>query len=147
MLLVGKFIGRFKKGVFDIALLSRVNDNDFNKMSLFYVRIFSVQKETYLIKICNSSHHCPGIIRENASLDRHNKGVSYGLDDAIHNDSECEYMKKQSHHHILKWSIRMNNISIKRDKIRVIKSPIIYFCMIGKGTIRITSNGFFKIME
>ena len=49
VLLVGKIIVRVKKGVYDIALLSHVNDNKFNNMSLFDVRRFSANKETYLI--------------------------------------------------------------------------------------------------
>ena len=36
-----------KRGVYYIALLSYVNDDEFNKMSLFYVRRFAVEKETY----------------------------------------------------------------------------------------------------
>ena len=44
VLLVGKVIVRFKKGVYDIALLSHVNDDEFNEMSLFDVRRFSVEK-------------------------------------------------------------------------------------------------------
>ena len=48
MLLVGNIIFGVKKGVFDISLLSHVNDDEFNKMSLFDVRIFAVEKEAYL---------------------------------------------------------------------------------------------------
>ena len=44
VLLVGKVIVRFKKGVYDIALLSHVNDDEFNEISLFDVRRFSVEK-------------------------------------------------------------------------------------------------------
>ena len=44
VLLVGKVIGRVKKRVYDIALLSHVNDENFNEMSLFDVRRFSVEK-------------------------------------------------------------------------------------------------------
>ena len=51
MLLVGKVIGRVKEGVHDIALISHVNGNDFNKRSLFDVRIFVVDKETDRSKI------------------------------------------------------------------------------------------------
>ena len=47
VLLVGKFIGRFKKVVFDVALLSYVTDNEFNEMSLFDVRRFSVKTENF----------------------------------------------------------------------------------------------------
>ena len=50
MLLVGKGIGGFKKEVFDVSLLSHVTDNEFNDMILFDVRIFSVEKENFLIK-------------------------------------------------------------------------------------------------
>ena len=56
VLLVGKVIVRVKKGVYDIALLSHVNDKDFNKISLFGAKIFAGEKETYLITIYNSSH-------------------------------------------------------------------------------------------
>ena len=45
VLLVVKVIGRVKKGGFVVALLSHVPDNQFNKMSLFDVRIFSFQKK------------------------------------------------------------------------------------------------------
>ena len=38
LLLVVKVIGRVKMGVYDIALLSHVNDEYFNEMSLFDVR-------------------------------------------------------------------------------------------------------------
>ena len=62
MLLVGKVIGRVKKGVFDIALLSHVNVDEFNETSLFDVRIFAVEKENYLSTIYNSSHPCPDSI-------------------------------------------------------------------------------------
>ena len=51
VLLVGKVIGRVKKVVYDIALLSHVNDDESNKMSLFDVIIFAVEKETYLSTI------------------------------------------------------------------------------------------------
>ena len=44
VLLVGKVIGRVKKGVYDIYLISHVNDYEFNKMILFDVRRFSVDK-------------------------------------------------------------------------------------------------------
>ena len=47
VLLVGKVIGRVKKGVYDISLISQVNDYEFNDMSLFCVRRFAVKKETY----------------------------------------------------------------------------------------------------
>ena len=87
VLLVGKFTGRFKKGVYDIDLLSHANAKDFNEMSLFYMRIFAVDKETYLSTICNSSHPCHESIQEDASLYGNDEGVSYGLDDAINNDS------------------------------------------------------------
>ena len=40
--MVGKVIGRAKNGVFDIDLISHVNDYEFNKMSLFDVRRFTV---------------------------------------------------------------------------------------------------------
>ena len=56
MLLVGKVIGRVKRGVFDISLISHVNDDNFNEMSLSDTRRFEVDKETYLITIYNSSH-------------------------------------------------------------------------------------------
>ena len=59
-------------------------------MSLFGVRIFAVEKETYLSTIYNSSHPCPDSIRKYSSLDENDQGVSYGLDDAINNDSEYE---------------------------------------------------------
>ena len=49
MLLVGKVIGRAKKGVFDISLLSHVNVDDFNERSLFNVERIEVEKETYRI--------------------------------------------------------------------------------------------------
>ena len=75
VLLVGKIIVRVKKGVYDIALLSHVNDNKFNNMSLFDVRRFSANKETYLIKIHNNSHPYPDITREDALPDRNDQGV------------------------------------------------------------------------
>ena len=40
-----KVISRGKKGVFEIYLISHGNDNEFNDMSLFGVRRFSVDKE------------------------------------------------------------------------------------------------------
>ena len=51
VLLVGKVIGGFKTGVCDIALISHVNNNEFNEMSLFDVSRFAFEKETYLITI------------------------------------------------------------------------------------------------
>ena len=92
MLLVVKVIGRVKMGVYDISLISHVNDEYFNEMSLFDVRWFAVEKKTYLRKIYNSSHPCPDSIREKALLDENDQGVSYGLYDAINNDSDFEYM-------------------------------------------------------
>ena len=46
MLLYGKVIGRIKKGVFDIAPISYVTDDEFNEMILFDVRRFAVEKKT-----------------------------------------------------------------------------------------------------
>ena len=45
VLLVVKVIGIFKKGVYDISLLSHVNVYEFNKRSLFDVRRFAVEKK------------------------------------------------------------------------------------------------------
>ena len=73
VLLVVKVIGRFKKGGFVVALLSHVPDNQFNKMSLFDVRIFSFQKkkieEQYMIVVTlvlilfSKMHHYTLVIR------------------------------------------------------------------------------------
>ena len=125
VLLVGKVIGRVKKRVYDISLLSHVNDEYLNETSLFDMRWFAVDKETYLSTIYNSSHPCPDSIRKYSSLDENDQGVSYGLDDAINNDSEYEDMGKQSHHLNLKRSMMMNKTRQKVEKIRVIKSPTI----------------------
>ena len=94
MLLVRKVIGRVKKGVHDIALLSHVNVNEFNKMSLFDVKRFAGEKETYIRTIYNISHTCIDSIREYASLDTNYQGVSYGLYVTIINDSDFEEMEK-----------------------------------------------------
>ena len=40
--LVLKVIGRVKRGVYDISLLPYVNVDEFNKRSVFDVRIFAV---------------------------------------------------------------------------------------------------------
>ena len=88
VLLVGKVIVRVKKGVFDVALISHVTENELNNMSLFDVRIFAFDKENVLIKIYDNSHPCPDTIKEEASIDRIDKGVSYGLYDLIKNDSD-----------------------------------------------------------
>ena len=90
VLLVRKVIGRVKKGVYDIALLSHVNDDEFNEISMFDVRRLAVEKEAYTRTICNISHPCPDSIREYTSLDGNDPGVSYGSDDTIINDSEYE---------------------------------------------------------
>ena len=63
LLLVGKVIGGVKKGVYDIALISHVNDNDFNEMSLFDVRIFLVEKETCRSTIYKGSPPFPDSIQ------------------------------------------------------------------------------------
>ena len=81
VLLVVNIIGRVKNWVYDIDLISHVNDDEFNEMSLFDVRRFSVEKEIYLSKIYSSSHPCPDSIWEDASLDGNNQGVPYGLYD------------------------------------------------------------------
>ena len=94
MLLAGKVIGRVKKGVFDVALISHVTENEFNEMSLFDARNFSVEKETFLRKIYDSSHPCPGIIQGDASLDGSYQGVIYNLDYLINNYSDFEDMGK-----------------------------------------------------
>ena len=94
MLLVEKVIGRVKKGVYDIALLSHVNDEYFNEMSLSDVKRFAVDKETHISTMYNSSPPCPDSIRWDALLDENDQGVSYGLYDTINNDSDFEYMKK-----------------------------------------------------
>ena len=91
VLLVGKVIGRVKKVVYDISLLSLVNDDEFNNMSLSDVRIFSVKKETYLSTIYNNIHTCSDSILKDASLHGNDQGVSYGLDYTIINDSDFEY--------------------------------------------------------
>ena len=57
------------------------------------------------------SHSFPDSIQEDASLDKNDQGLSYGLYDMIINDSDFEDMEKQSHHLSLKRSTRMNNIS------------------------------------
>ena len=75
VLLVGKVIGIVKKGVYDISLLSHVNEDEFNEMSLFDVMIFAVNKETYISTIYNNSRPCPDSIREETSLDRNDQGV------------------------------------------------------------------------
>ena len=80
--------------MYDISLLSHVNGNEFNNLSLFDVRRFSVKKETYLRKIYNYIHPCPGIILEDESLDRNYQGVSYVLDDTVITDYSFEDMKK-----------------------------------------------------
>ena len=95
VLLVGKVIGRVKKVVYDISLLSHVNDDEFNNMSLSDVRIFSVKKETYLSTIYNDSRPCPDSIQEDVLLDGNYQGVSYSLDDTIIYDSGFEYMGKR----------------------------------------------------
>ena len=64
VLLAGKFIGRFKKAVYYISLISHFNNDGFNKMSLFDVSKFAAEKETYLSTIYNSSHTCPDVIQE-----------------------------------------------------------------------------------
>ena len=92
---VGKVIGRVKEGVYDISLLSHVNTKEFNKMSLFDVRRFAVEKETYLITIYKSIHPCTDIIREYTSLEGNDQGVSYGLYDDINNDYNFEDTKKR----------------------------------------------------
>ena len=98
---------------------------------MFDVRRFAVKKEIYLRKIYNSSHPCTDSIWEDASLAGNDQGASYGLDDAINNDSDFEDMKKQIYHMILKSRMRMNKIVHKGDKIRVTKSPIIYIlCLV-----------------
>ena len=55
---------------------------------------FSVKKESYLRKIYNYIHPCPGIILEDESLDRNYQGVSYVLDDTVITDYSFEDMKK-----------------------------------------------------
>ena len=81
--------------MFYVTLLSHVNYDDFIDMSLFDIRIFVVEKETYLSTIYNSSHPCTDSIWEDSSLDGNEQGVSYGLDDAINNDSYFEDMNKK----------------------------------------------------
>ena len=110
MLVVRKVIVRVKKGMYDIYLLSHINDNDFKEMSLFDVRRSSVRKETYLSTIYNISHLCPDNIRGDVSLDGNDQGVSYSSDDTIINDYNFEEMEKQSHHLSLKRSMSMNKI-------------------------------------
>ena len=94
VLLVGKVIGRVKKGVYDIALISHVHDDEFNEIILFDVRIFSFKKETYLSIIYNNSNPCPGSIWEDVSLDSNDNVVSYGLEYTIINDYDFEDMEK-----------------------------------------------------
>ena len=92
MLLFGKVIFKVKNGVFDISLLSHANEAYFNKMILYDVSIFSVEKETYLSTIYNISHPCPDSMQEYISLYENYQGVSYGLDDVNNNDSDFEDM-------------------------------------------------------
>ena len=94
VLLVVKVIVRVKKGGYDIALISHVNEEEFNKMSLVDARRFSVEKETYPSTIYNCSHPFPDSIREDASLDGNDQGIPYGLDDVIMNDSDFEDTEK-----------------------------------------------------
>ena len=67
VLLVGKVIGRVKTEVFYVYLFSHVTDNEFNEMSLFDVRIFSVDKETFLWTIYDSINPCSDSIQEYSS--------------------------------------------------------------------------------
>ena len=110
VLVVGKVIGGLKKGVNDIALISHVYVNYFNKMILFDVTRFAVRQKTYLIKIYNNSHPSYDSIWEDTSLYRNDHGVIYGLDDTIINDSEFGKTEKQSHHLSLKRRMRMKKI-------------------------------------
>ena len=64
LLLVLKVIGIFKKWFFDVALLSKVTDNEFKKINLFDVSRFSVEKENFPSTIYNSSHPSPDKIQE-----------------------------------------------------------------------------------
>ena len=51
VLLVRNVFFRVKNGVYDIGLLPHVNVDEFKKMSMFDVRIFVVDKETYISTI------------------------------------------------------------------------------------------------
>ena len=94
VLLFGKFIVRVKKGVYDIALISYINENEFKEIILVDVSRFAVEKETYISTIYIISHPCPDIILGDDSLERNYQGVSYGLDYTIINDLDSEDTEK-----------------------------------------------------
>ena len=90
--MAGKVIVRFKKGMFDVSLISHITYYQSNDTSLVDAGRFAVDKETFLKIIYNCSHRCPDSIKEYVSLDESDQGVSYGLDDVIINNYEFEDM-------------------------------------------------------
>ena len=63
-------------------------------MIMFDVRIFAVDRGTYLSTIYNISYHCPDSIWEDSSIEENDQGVLYFLDDTIINFSDFEDMEK-----------------------------------------------------
>ena len=94
VLLVIKLIGRVKKGVYYISLISHFNGDKFNVITLFDVKIFADKKETYISTIYNISYPYTDRIWEDESLDRNDQGVSYGLNGMIIKDCDFENMGK-----------------------------------------------------
>eukprot|EP00957_Ditylum_brightwellii_P088379 6731588-Ditylum_brightwellii.AAC.1 len=89
VLLIGKVLGRAKKGVFDIVLLCNMGDNKFNEMSSYDIRIFAVNKKTLSTAISSSQHpSTDGTNNESFNIDINETSVEYNFDDTMKDDKE-----------------------------------------------------------
>eukprot|EP00957_Ditylum_brightwellii_P100826 7684864-Ditylum_brightwellii.AAC.1 len=92
VLLIGKVLDRVKKGVFDVALLCNMGDNEVNEMSSYDVRRFSVNKKILSKVISNSQHPSADASNNDSSeIDINGTSMEYNSDEAIEDDKGSIY--------------------------------------------------------
>eukprot|EP00957_Ditylum_brightwellii_P195916 14926845-Ditylum_brightwellii.AAC.1 len=64
VVLIGKVLGRVRRGVYDIALLRNTEDDQFIEMTVYDIRRYGVTKFALLLSIQNNTHLRPDVISE-----------------------------------------------------------------------------------
>eukprot|EP00957_Ditylum_brightwellii_P075404 5731012-Ditylum_brightwellii.AAC.1 len=95
VVLIGKVLGRLRKGVYDIALLYNTEDDHFMEMTVYKLWRYSVTKSDLLSSIQNNTHSHPDVISEESDGSRGREGVIY-MEDDVMEDSELEETIEES---------------------------------------------------